>query len=326
MRKAEAVASAFFMPWLLKLKNKYCIMRDMGYYKYKWKVWNMKKIKRILCLVLALAMLLCLAGCSSFERKVSKAAGLMAKEDNMRMDISLSMPIKMTVLGQGLTLDMNVSVLTEYQKDPAIIKMAMSMDGFYSDADAELYIEQDGTNQTIYLSSDGGKTWEKVSTSIEEAGKKLGKMESIAGLAVLAKNFSEIGKESVRGASATRFDGIITGELLTELASQVEVPEDYDDFLVDMADMNVSLWIDDASGKFAKMSLDLTNIVSPMLSTLFDESIEEQGLGGMGVEVSSESVVIDIFFYDYGEVGSIEIPAAARAAREVGSINLSAKG
>ena len=295
----------------------------------------MKKIRKIACLFLALAMMLSLAACDSFEVKMTRAAKKMEKLQSYRMDMDIDMQMSMSLLGQSMPLDLGIKGTTDVDSKSDRTKTEFDMNMLGETVHLLSYTEKDGERLVGYVSQDGGETWIKQSAERAEAA-QISAKDKLGMLLKLAKSFEKSGTETVRGSEATVFSGVIQGE---EIAAAVEMSGVLDSLKesmdIDLADADIDLSqcgsipatiaIDNKSGMITRYTMDLTEVMQHLMPTLLDRALssvsEQLGLEGLdlsalGFEAEIGRVFTAAELYDFDAVGTIEIPDAARAAEE----------
>ena len=123
----------------------------------------MKRMRKIAAVLLALALMLSLAACGSFETRMAKAARKMEKLQSWRMDMDMDMEMSMGLLGESVDLDIAVAGTADINSDPLKMKMDMNMQVMGEALNILSYYEQDGDDYMAYVSPDGGNSWAKQS-------------------------------------------------------------------------------------------------------------------------------------------------------------------
>ena len=271
----------------------------------------MKQLKKILVIVLALAMVLSLGACGAFETKMAKAAQKMSKVESFRMDMDMDMDMSISLMGE-LTMDM--------------------MD---EEIEFLFYLEQTDDGYTLYLSPDDGESWVRRDVEGVEAP-EVSKTEQLGMLAKLAETFEEQGTEEIRGSAATVYKGIIPGadisaaiaesgalEQLAELQDSAEIDLSGLDFS-NLSDIPATIAIDNKSGMISRYTMDMTDIMQDFMGSIMDvvlaQVAKESGMEGVDlaalgltVEINKVEATVDLF--DYDAVKTVEIPQAALEAK-----------
>ena len=274
------------------------------------------KRKRIAAALLALAVMLTLAGCGGFAGRMAGAVRKMEKVQSYRVDLSLDTALNITVLGR--------------ETEPARSRLELTTSLLGERGRLLAYTEKTGEDYTLYLSPDGSGIWTKQTLDAEGADRKTG----LAGLLKLASRFEKTGVESVRGSEATVFAASFSGEELDRavaLSDTVEgllealELEEGEITLEDCGSIPVTVAIDNKSGLVTRCTLDLTELMQGLMPKLMDaamaETAEQLGLENvdlslLGFALSIGRVSVTAELYDFDAAAPVEIPAEALAAPE----------
>ena len=284
----------------------------------------MKKTARIIALILLAAMLLSLTGCGSFETKMARAAKKMSSLQSVHMDMDMHMDFSMSMLGESLDLDANMKSGIDMQTEPLRAKMEIGMEVLGANMEMLMYMEQNGEEYTAYVSADEGASWERESITAEEAKSQTGDVgENLKIFIDCAKSFQEAGTETVNGAEATRYDGVITGDSLEsalELSGAKEMLGEglgaklSADAFTGLESIPCSVWIDNKSGMVVRYDMDMSAVMQSMMKELMEGILAEQGLAGLGMEMELREVTVSAVLSQFDAVGEIIIPDNARAS------------
>ncbi|MBQ9684959.1 MAG: hypothetical protein IJV41_00235 [Oscillospiraceae bacterium] len=298
----------------------------------------MKRMRKIAAVLLALALMLSLAACGSFETRMAKAARKMEKLQSWRMDMDMDMEMSMGLLGESVDLDIAVAGTADINSDPLKMKMDMNMQVMGEALNILSYYEQDGDDYMAYVSPDGGNSWAKQSVDGDQLPVQDVDMSDYTMLLKLASRFEKTGTETVKGAEATVFSGVIEGEEIGEAVELSGVLSALGSALnMDLDDLDESstgaipttIAIDNKSGMIVKFTMDMTEIMQNLLPAMLDEMMAEiaresglEGfdLGALGFTLDIGRVMVSEVLYDFDAVDAIEIPEAARSAEELGDI------
>lgn len=295
----------------------------------------MKQLKKILVIVLALAMVLSLGACGAFETKMAKAAQKMSKAESFRMDMDMDMDMNLSLMGESLGIDANVEVKMDILTKPAKMGGSMVMDIMDEEIEFLFYLEQTDDGYTLYLSPDDGESWVRRDVEGVEAP-EVSKTEQLGMLAKLAETFEEQGTEEIRGSAATVYKGMISGadisaaiaesgalEQLAELQDSAEIDLSGLDFS-DLSDIPATIAIDNKSGMISRYTMEMTDIMQDFMGSIMDvvlaQVAKESGMEGVDlaalgltVEINKVEATVDLF--DYDAVKTVEIPQAALEAK-----------
>ncbi|MBQ7692040.1 MAG: hypothetical protein IJT29_00365 [Oscillospiraceae bacterium] len=288
------------------------------------------KRKRMAAALLALAVMLTLAGCGSFAGRMAGAARKMAKVQSYRVDLSLDTALNITVLGREMPAELAVNATGDVNTEPARSRLELTTSLLGERGTLLAYTERTGEDYTLYLSPDGSGIWTKQTLDAEGADRKTG----LAGLLKLASRFEKTGVESVRGSEATVFAGSFSGEELDRAVALSDTLEgvlealeleEGEITLEDCGSVPVTVAIDNKSGLVTRCTLDLTELMQELMPKLMDavmaETAEQLGLEnvdlsllGFALDIGRVSVTAEL--YDFDAAAPVEIPAEALAAPE----------
>lgn len=280
----------------------------------------MKKIKKAAALLLSAALMLSLTACGSFEAKMAKAAARMAKLENYHLDMDMQLGMTISVLGQGLEMNMGMTGDIDVQTEPQRIKMDMSVSMLGLSQDVLCYMEKTGEEYTVYASADGGLLWTKETLDADEAPGQMSMADSVKLLAGCAGSFKEAGTETVLGSAAVRYDGEITGadlRLALEMTGADEMLSQSLDMEIDGDDISqldsipTSIWIDNKSGMIVRYDMDMTQTMQGLIAEILEERLSLPGADGVEMQIEISQAVVSVVLSQFNQVGEIEIPAEA---------------
>lgn len=250
----------------------------------------MKKAKRILVFAILAAMLLSLCGCGMFRTRVAKAAIKMSKLESLHADVEMQIGMGISVLGQDVNADADVTGGVDIQRDPERVYVNMTVEVAGSEQNLLLYaVGRDG-GADVYSSADGGESWTKGSIENDDSSKSStadGKSLFLL-LSDSAASFKEYGKEKINGSDAIRYKGEITSDELKQalelanvrqsLEESLDVELD-DDVFADLGSVPVSIWIDEKSGMIVRIEMDMSDVMQGLVPVLVDKAMEKANIG-----------------------------------------------
>lgn len=250
----------------------------------------MKKAKRILVFAILAAMLLSLCGCGMFRTRVAKAAIKMSKLESLHADVEMQIGMGISVLGQDVNADADVTGGVDIQRDPERVYVNMTAEVAGSEQNLLLYaVGRDG-GADVYSSADGGESWTKGSIENDDSSKSStadGKSLFLL-LSDSAASFKEYGKEKINGSDAIRYKGEITSDELKQalelanvrqsLEESLDVELD-DDVFADLGSVPVSIWIDEKSGMIVRIEMDMSDVMQGLVPVLVDKAMEKANIG-----------------------------------------------
>lgn len=272
----------------------------------------MKKAKRILVFAILAAMLLSLCGCGMFRTRVAKAAIKMSKLESLHADVEMQIGMGISVLGQDVNADADVTGGVDIQRDPERVYVNMTAEVAGSEQDLLLYaVGRDG-GADVYSSADGGESWTKGSIENDDSSKSStadGKSLFLL-LSDSAASFKEYGKEKINGSDAIRYKGEITSDELKQalelanvrqsLEESLDVELD-DDVFADLGSVPVSIWIDVKSDMIVCVELDMSDVMQGLVPVLVDKSLEKADIG-IGVNTKVYDVTVSITLSEFDAV------------------------
>ena len=272
----------------------------------------MKKAKRILVFAILAAMLLSLCGCGMFRTRVAKAAIKMSKLESLHADVEMQIGMGISVLGQDVNADADVTGGVDIQRDPERVYVNMTAEVAGSEQNLLLYaVGRDG-GADVYSSADGGESWTKGSTENDDSSKSStadGKSLFLL-LSDSAASFKEYGKEKINGSDAIRDKGEITSDELKQalelanvrqsLEESLDVELD-DDVFADLGSVPVSIWIDVKSDMIVCVELDMSDVMQGLVPVLVDKSLEKADIG-IGVNTKVYDVTVSITLSEFDAV------------------------
>ncbi len=272
----------------------------------------MKKAKRILVFAILAAMLLSLCGCGMFRTRVAKAAIKMSKLESLHADVEMQIGMGISVLGQDVNADADVTGGVDIQRDPERVYVNMTAEVAGSEQNLLLYaVGRDG-GADVYSSADGGESWTKGSIENDDSSKSStadGKSLFLL-LSDSAASFKEYGKEKINGSDAIRYKGEITSDELKQalelanvrqsLEESLDVELD-DDVFADLGSVPVSIWIDVKSDMIVCVELDMSDVMQGLVPVLVDKSLEKADIG-IGVNAKVYDVTLSVTLSEFDAV------------------------
>lgn len=285
----------------------------------------MKKLKKLLALLLALSMLLCLSACGSFERKMAKSAANMGQLKSMHMDVDFALDMELAVMGQSMDVDAAIKAGIDLNTEPFAMKMDMDVEAMGISQQAQIYIVDEAGERMAYASDDGGKTWERGTVEVDVDVNGMSVKDSLALLSKWADSFEKAGEEKINGSATTKYSGQIDAASLVQLIdasgaddaleSSLGLELDSDDAAA-LKDVPVSIWIDNKSSMVVRVDVDVTELMQSLLSEAIDEVmddvLEDSGLAGLPLDIKLGAATASVNLSEFDEVGKIELPAGVK--------------
>lgn len=276
----------------------------------------MKQIKKAASLVLAGAMVFAFAGCGDdtkdkkdmspeeiIQGAVDKAADLKS------LDMTMTMEMNMAVADQ--TMEMSSVNDVTYFSDPLKVSVLSNTSmGQMGSVSTTLYAQADGDKYTMYLND--GTQWVTQNVALDE----LLQYDAKASMDVYLDGTTKLtaaGTEDLPGGKADRFDGVVGGEALEKAMASSGALDSLggdaaltEDLLKDLKDVPVHIWIDQATGYPVRYEMDMTDMMSAMM-TKMTESME----GGADVGLTIDKMMITLEYSNFDKATDFEIPAEA---------------
>lgn len=272
----------------------------------------MKKAKRILVFAILAAMLLSLCGCGMFRTRVAKAAIKMSKLESLHADVEMQIGMGISVLGQDVNADADVTGGVDIQRDPERVYVNMTAEVAGFEQNLLLYaVGRDG-GADVYSSADGGESWTKGSIENDDSSKssKADGKSLFLLLSDSAASFKEYGKEKINGSDAIRYKGEITSDELKQALELANVKQSLeesldveldDDVFADLGSVPVSIWIDEKSGMIVRVEMDMSDVMQGLVPALVDKSLEKADIG-IGVNTKVYDVTVSITLSEFDAV------------------------
>ena len=272
----------------------------------------MRRTTRFTALILALVLALTLAGCGSdsFESAMVRALREMQDVESVHADMALDMAFGFDALGESSSMDISMDMDMDTAGDLTSGELTMTLFGF--PITAAYIAAKDGDTYDLYISMDGGETWQSQLDLSEEQlmnganrynlGTGVGDMVSF--YLEFASNFGEAVDETVDGVECSRYDGVFPGAQLTEAlalsggSSLAEIPEG-----TTLPDAPISFWLAKADGLPRRITLDMTEAMGQYMTGVLSESGVSEDL----VSVTRIGITVDLSEYNTAE--PMQVPA-----------------
>ena len=274
--------------------------------------------KKIAAGALALAMMFTLAACGK-EQSGADAASVMAAAQQELTKVSsmrYTYAMEMAISAEGESVEMTVNGSAEMTMDPIAVKMTMNMDMLgMALENIQIYMVPENGRMVTYVGMDmegaGQNQWYK--TLAEDATISTEQYNAVDSFELYMKNgsdFKAAGKETVQGVSATRYEGVISSDVLEETLEKSGnldnisslLGEDYSDALAKMGGIPITIWISDA-GLPVKYVFDMTS----MMAELIKNTAEDNRDAG----VSVDKVMMSMEVEGYNDISAITVPQDA---------------
>lgn len=274
--------------------------------------------KKIAAGALALAMVFSLAACGK-EQSGADAASVMAAAQQELTKVSsmrYTYAMEMAISAEGESVEMTVNGSAEMTMDPIAVKMTMNMDMLgMALENIQIYMVPENGRMVTYVGMDmegaGQNQWYK--TLAEDATISTEQYNAVDSFELYMKNgsdFKAAGKETVQGVSATRYEGVISSDVLEETLEKSGnldnisslLGEDYSDALAKMGGIPITIWISDA-GLPVKYVFDMTSMVAELIKNTAEDNRD--------AGVSVDKVMMSMEVEGYNDISAITVPQDA---------------
>ena len=263
---------------------------------------------------LALAMMFTLAACGKEEGGADAASVMVAAQQELTKVSSMryTYTMEMAISAEGQSVEMKVDGTADVTMNPYAAKTTMSMDMLgMALKDVQIYMVSEGGQMVAYTGMDmtgaGQNQWYK--SLADDSGMNAEQYDAVEAFELYMKNgsnFKAVGTDTVQGASATRYEGVITSDMLEdtleESGSVDNIPsllgEGYGDVLASLSGIPITIWINDA-GLPVKYVFDMTSMMTELLQNSADSE---------DADVSVDKFVMSMEVLGYNRVEAITVP------------------
>ena len=274
--------------------------------------------KKIEAGALALTMMCTLAACGK-EQSGADAASVMAAAQQELTKVSsmrYTYAMEMAISAEGESVEMTVNGSAEMTMDPIAVKMTMNMDMLgMALENIQIYMVPENGRMVTYVGMDmegaGQNQWYK--TLAEDATISTEQYNAVDSFELYMKNgsdFKAAGKETVQGVSATRYEGVISSDVLEETLEKSGnldnisslLGEDYSGALAKMGGIPITIWISDA-GLPVKYVFDMTSMVAELIKNTAEDNRD--------AGVSVDKVMMSMEVEGFNDISAITVPQDA---------------
>lgn len=278
---------------------------------------------------LALAMMFTLAACGKEEDGADAASVMVAAQQELTKVSSMryTYTMEMAISAEGQSVEMKVDGTADVTMNPYAAKMTMNMDMLgMALKDVQIYMVSEGGQMVAYTGMDmtgaGQNQWYK--SLADDSGMNAEQYDAVEAFELYMKNgsnFKAVGTDTVQGASATRYEGVITSDMLEDTLEESDsldnitslLGEDYGDVLASLSGIPITIWINDA-GLPVKYVFDMTSMMTELLQNSADSE---------DADVSVDKFVMSMEVLGYNDIEPITVPqevldTAVDATEEVG--------
>ena len=249
----------------------------------------MKLWKKILCLVLALAVALAVVACGSFEPRMVVGMQKMSKLESLHSDTTLSADLMLSMLGMDMPVKLTIRAAGDHQRDPNgnLIDVELSLPDLDFEQSLLFYTHSDGDTSAVYTSWDNGKSWAGESRKTEAPEESEAPATPVVKTGDLFKLVMGLGSyftevEDTQDKDSLVYEGVLPAEIVQELLLNLDLsvleealPEGTElDPTVWAAELPVVLALDQESSMITRAELDLTLCVNAGAGSLLQSVLE----------------------------------------------------
>ncbi|MBE6911193.1 MAG: hypothetical protein E7473_01600 [Ruminococcaceae bacterium] len=304
-------------------------------------------MKRLLALILAMALIFCFAACED-EKKEEKAAET-TEENNASgennggagNDIEIDEPEELTADEVGektveamkeaksvrakMTAEMNMSAMgqdmnmtmsseSEEDVEAGLAHMDMNVETMGQQVKTEMYVEYSDTVATIYTNTND--VWTKQEVDMSALSSELGMgMDGLEGTMMYIESLEDMNmtKEgntyTIEGRlGETKLQELMSSVMSTTLGDASAIPaEIIEEMIASMEEIKLVAYIDADTFLVNGIEMDMSDMVVAMFDAVAEYAGEE-------IEIDVAEYVANIEYYDYNADIDIEIPEEAKAA------------
>ena len=270
--------------------------------------------KKIASGALALAMMFTLAACGK-EQSGADAASVMAAAQQELTKVSsmrYTYAMEMAISAEGESVEMTVNGSAEMTMDPTAVKMTMNMDMLgMALKDVQIYMVSEGGQMVAYTGMDmtGAVQNQWYKSLADDSGMNAEQYDAVEAFELYMKNgsnFKAVGTDTVQGASATRYEGVITSDMLEDTLEESGsldnntslLGEDSGAVLAGLSGIPITIWINDA-GLPVKYVFDMTSMMTELLQNSADSE---------NADVSVDKFVMSMEVLGYNDIEPITVP------------------
>ena len=263
---------------------------------------------------LALAMMFTLAACGKENGGADAASVMVAAQQELTKVSSMryTYAMEMAISAEGQSVEMKADGTAEVTMNPSAARMTMNMDMLgMALKDVQIYMVSEGGQMVAYTGMDmtgaGQNQWYK--SLADDSGMNAEQYDAVEAFELYMKNgsnFKAVGTDTVQGASATRYEGVITSDMLEDTLEESGsldnitslLGEDYGDVLASLSGIPITIWINDA-GLPVKYVFDMTSMMMELLQNSADSE---------AADVSVDKFVMSMEVLGYNDIEPITVP------------------
>ena len=254
---------------------------------------------------LALAMMFTLAACGKENGGADAASVMVAAQQELTKVSSMryTYAMEMAISAEGQSVELKADGTAEVTMNMDMLGMALK--------DVQIYMVSEGGQMVAYTGMDmtgaGQNQWYK--SLADASGMNTDQYDAVEAFELYMKNgsnFKAAGTDTVQGTSATRYEGVITSDMLEdtlEESGSLEsitslLGEDYSSALAGMSGIPITIWINDA-GLPVKYVFDMTSMMTELLQSSEDSE---------DADATVDKFIMSMEVLGYNDVDAITVP------------------
>ncbi len=228
---------------------------------------------------------------------------------NMNMDYKMSITNDQSINGNAMTNGVVFS-------DPLKMKIDMQINVNESSQNAQLYAEQNGNNINIHTNISGA--WQETTVPVgnAESLNQYNMKENIALYLKNAKNFKEVGADTIDGKDAYKIEGIITGDsiekviegsgMLDNINSLGLSDANLNNLYKNLGNLSMTVWVDKQNSYPVKYEMDMTALMSSVFA-----NIQNLSSGNVDSGIKFDKYITTVTLSNFDQAKNFEIPEEA---------------
>ena len=275
----------------------------------------MSRKTRALALALAALCALALPACGqeSFESAMARAIREMQDVESMHVDMSAEIDMSLSLEGESLELPLAMDMSMDSYTEPLLAHADMDMSLLGQDFSVEYYIEQGGEGLSAYASADGA-SWAPMELDEASLG-QFSAADSVAFYLRCASAFEKAGEEEINGSTASRYEGEVPADMLSEALERSGAYGMLESVGLDEsagvsgseAGLELTIWLDEETGLPVRYEIDMAALMDELMETAL-------AAVSMEIDVDIGEACVSVTLSDFNGIDAIEIPEAARGA------------
>ena len=269
----------------------------------------MSRKTRALTLALAALCALALPACGqeSFESAMARAIREMQDVESVHVDMSAEIAMSLSLGGESLELPLAMDMSMDSYTEPLLAHADMDMSLLGQDFSVEYYIEQGGEGLSAYASADGA-SWAPMELDEASLG-QFSAADSVAFYLRCASAFEKAGEEEINGSTASRYEGEVPADMLSEALERSGAYGMLESVGLDEsagvsgseAGLALTIWLDEETGLPVRYSMDMAGLLDTALNSVGAD---------FGLQIGTAA--LEVTLSGFNAVAPIEIPAAVR--------------